>query len=94
MIALLNIVSEAKEDADHDGFTPDAPISQEQLTELLKLADESGADKRKFCEVMGVEGLALIPQSKFGEAKKQLQRKLRAKQELEKRAKSDFPGDR
>ena len=94
MIALLNIVSEAREDADHDGFTPDSPISKEQLAELMKLADDSGADKRKFCEMMEVEGLALIPQSKFKEAKQQLQRKLRAKQELAKRAKSDFPGDR
>jgi len=43
------------------------------------MADESGADKRKFCEVMGVEGLAQIPTNRFEEAKKQLQRKLRQK---------------
>lgn len=81
MIALLNIVTEAKDDADNDGFPPGpGPISQAQLQELIELADEGGADKRKFCEVMGVDGLAQIPTSRFEEAKKQLQRKLRQKQ--------------
>ncbi len=84
MIALLNIVTEAKEDADNDGFPPGpGPISQAQLQELIALADESGADKRKFCEVMGVDGLAQIPTSRFEEAKKQLQRKLKQKQAKE-----------
>jgi hypothetical protein len=39
---------------------------------------------------MGVEALAEIPQSRFAEAKQQLQRKLKQKKSQQ----SDFPGDR
>jgi hypothetical protein len=88
MIALLNIVTEAKEDADNDGFPKDGPITPDQLSTLVKLADEAGANKAKFCIVMGVESFADIPQSRFTEAKQQLERKLKRKQA------SDFPGDR
>jgi hypothetical protein len=63
MIALLNIVTEAREDADNDGFQKDDPITSAQLKELIKLADEVGADKAKFCEVMGVEAMPDIRQS-------------------------------
>lgn len=81
MIALLNIVTEAKEDADNDGFPPGPrPISQAQLQELIALADEAGVDKAKFCELMQVEGMAQITTDKFEEAKKQIARKMRAKQ--------------
>jgi hypothetical protein len=89
MIALLNIVTEAKEDQDNDGFPPNTNITKKQLEELIKLADEVGADKAKFCEVMGVEALAQIPASQFDLAKQQLNRKRKAKQQQ-----SDFPGDR
>lgn len=96
MLALLQIVTKAKTDADNDGFPPqkeDGPVSDKQLAELIKLADESGADKEKFCELMGVEAMAFIPASRFAEAKTQLNRKLKAKQrKLEQQ--SDFPGDR
>jgi len=88
MIALLNIVTEAKEDADNDGFAQDAPITAAQLKELIKLADDADADKAKFCILLNVESMADIPQSRFAEAKQQLQRKLKKKQA------SDFPGDR
>lgn len=92
MIALLNIVSEAKEDADNDGFPQkeDGPITKQQLAELEKLAKDGGADKAKFCEVMNVESMAAIPASRFEEAKKQLQRKVTAKQRID----DTFPGDR
>lgn len=92
MIALLNIVTEAKEDADNDGFPKDDPITPDQLKILIKLADDAGADKAKFCDVMGVESMAEIPQSKFVEAQTQLNRKLKKKQQQ--RQASDFPGDR
>lgn len=92
MIALLQIVTKAKEDADNDGFakSDDTKIDQTQLTELIKLADAAGADKAKFCVLMKVESMADIPISRFEEAKTQLNRKLLAK----KKAASDFPGDR
>lgn len=90
MIALLNIVTEAREDADNDGFKKDDPITQAQLAELVKLADEVNADRPKFCEVMGVGAMAEIRQSQFEQAKQQLNRKKKRKQQ----AASDFPGDR
>lgn len=90
MIALLNIVSEAKEDADNDGFAQkeDPPINQKQLAELIKLADDTKTDKVKFCALMDVESFAAIPQSRFAEARGVLNMKKRAQQA------SDFPGDR
>lgn len=91
MIALLNIVTEAKQDADNDGFAVDQPITEAQLKVLIKLADEAGADKPKFCAVMEVESMAAIPASRFTEAKAQLERKWKAKY---RKAASDFPGDR
>lgn len=90
MIALLNIVSEAKEDADNDGFTQkeDPQITQKQLAELIKLCDDTKTDKPKFCGLLDVESLAAIPQSRFTEARGVLNMKKRAQQT------SDFPGDR
>lgn len=91
MIALLNIVTEAKEDVDNDGHPKDGPITAEQLKELIKIADDAGADKQKFCVVMNVDSMAGIPQSRFAEAKQQLNRKLKKKQAT---ANDGFPGDR
>lgn len=93
MIALLQIVTKAKEDTDNDGFPKDAPITADQLRILVKLADEAGADKPKFCELMKVNAMAEILQSQFVEAQTQLQRKLKRKQQRA-AAHSDFPGDR
>lgn len=96
MIALLQIVTKAKEDVDNDGFDKpkdDGRISFDQLKGLIKLADEAGADKAKFCGVMKVDSMADIPVSRFEEAKTQLNRKLAAKQKKAVTA-SDFPGDR
>lgn len=89
MIALLNIVTEAKEDQDNDGFPPSTTITKKQLEELIKLADDVGADKAKFCEVMGVEAMAQIPASQFELAKQQLNRKRKRQAPA-----SDLPGDR
>ena len=87
MIALLNIVTEAKEDADNDGFEQKVVtlISQKQLKELTDLARDVKANVDKFCEMMNIETMADLPASRFEEAKTQLNRK--------KRAQSDFPGD-
>lgn len=88
-IALLNLISEAKEDADTDGVELGGNVSPAQLKALIKLADDSGADKVLFCGVMKVPSMAEIPAARFEEAKTQLERKLRAKAK-----KADFPGDR
>jgi len=90
MLALLQIVTKAREDVDNDGFKVDDPITQVQLVELIALADKAGADKAKFCVVMNVEAFADIRQSRFEEAKKQLNRKLAAKRKRD----DTFPGDR
>jgi hypothetical protein len=92
MIALLNIVTEARDDADNDGFPQVIPISKEQLADLIKLADAAGADKQKFCEVMGVESFAAIPATRYEEAVKQLNRKL-AKRQKELQAKLQEGGE-
>ena len=94
--ALLNLTSRGEDDDGKAGGAP-IPISAEQLKALIKLADEAGADKAKFCNVMKVDAMADIPASRFEEAVGQLQRKLKAKAlaDAKKREKeSDFPGDR
>lgn len=93
MIALLNIVTEAREDQDNDGFPQqdNSFVSPAQLAELIALADAGGADKRAFCALFEVDGMANIPAAKFEEAKKQLQRKVNAR--AKKPQASDFPGD-
>lgn len=74
MIALLNIVSEAPQDADNDGFAKadETLISKKQFDELVALAKDVKADVPKFCDVMGVEDLRHLPADRFEEAKAQL----------------------
>lgn len=61
---------------DDDGKAEDATeINDEQLQELIDLADEVGADKRKFCAYLGIEALAHLPASKFARAKDALEAK-------------------
>jgi hypothetical protein len=68
---------------DDDGKTADIglPISEEQLTELIDLADEVGADKKAFCKYMSkkanlhIGGFAAIPASLFGTAMQALESK-------------------
>lgn len=77
-IALLNIISEAREDADTNGVTQHPAISAAQLKQLQKLAGEVGADIPKFCGVLKVETLADLPAARFDEAVGQLERKRKA----------------
>jgi hypothetical protein len=68
---------------DDDGKTAEIglPISEEQLTELIDLADEVGADKKAFCKYMSkkanlhIGGFAAIPASLFGTAMQALESK-------------------
>lgn len=71
--------------ADDDGNAAggSVPISPAQLQELIALAEEAGADKIKFCELMKVPGIAAIPSHRFDEAKAQLYRKLRSAQKAQ-----------
>ena len=92
---LLNITSKGEDD---DGKKSEGlePIDENQLLYLIKLADEAGADKIRFCTMMKVDSIAAIPRLRFGEAKAQLLRKLKDKKAKDAKVKpaSDFPGDR
>lgn len=73
----FNIITTDKDD-DGNGAaskTPDAPISEEQLNELLTLADNVGADKEKFCKFYEISSFAEILTSQFGKAKEALTKK-------------------
>lgn len=60
---------EGNVDDDGNGATGDGPISEEQLAELIAIADDVGADKAKFCKFAKVESFADIYKSKFDKAK-------------------------
>src|SRR3990167_1432506 len=51
------------------------PISQGQLAELIKLADDVGADKARFCKFYGIASLAEITVSNLEKAKAALNSK-------------------
>jgi hypothetical protein len=91
LLMIFNVTIDGGRDRDDDGNAAAGifKIDAEQLAELIKLADEVGADKAKFCVLMGVSSLADIPLKRFEDAKAQLNRKKKAK-----RQQSDFPGDR
>lgn len=44
------------------------PLTQEQAAKLIADMDAAGADKQKFCEFFGIEGIALLPRGKLAEA--------------------------
>jgi len=91
LLMIFNLTIEGVRNTDDDGNAAGGifMIDEDQLQELIELADEAGADKKKFCEVMKVASMAEIPLKRFEEAKKQLMRKL-----AQKRKSDIFPGDR
>ena len=58
----------ATNDDDGEAAGAGEKISQEQVAQLVALADEVGADKIKFCKYLKVESLADIPLTKFKNA--------------------------
>lgn len=72
--AILNIVAE-DEDDDGNGVDALAPITDEQVSELIELADKVGADKEKFCKFAGIESFADILKKDFAKAKGMLEAK-------------------
>jgi hypothetical protein len=75
-IALLNITSEAKEDADKDGFgeAPTADkITEAQAKVLIALVDSSGVGGKRFCEKYGLEKVADLSAKSLAEATKALE---------------------
>lgn len=64
---------------DDDGKSAEASdtITQEQLGEIVALADEVGADKEKFCNYFKIGGIAELPANKFKDAIDALEAKRR-----------------
>lgn len=79
-MALLNITSRAPMDKDDDGNAADPNfwVSEEQVTDLVALMDEVGADRDKFCNFLKVDTLAHLPKKRFQEAVKALEAKRKA----------------
>lgn len=74
----FNVVTTERDDDGNDaGGTSDGPISESQLQELIKLADEVGADKAKFCRFYNITSFAEIQLSQFEKAKNALKQKAR-----------------
>ena len=89
---LLNIVTRGEDDDGGPRREPQPTLSLEQHAELIKLAEEAGADLARFCAMLKVDSLVDIPALRFEEARAQLLRKKKAREQD--KAKSDFPGDK
>ena len=77
---LSSLVGIAPEDDDGQSLTQDKPvtlkaISEDQVDELLAIADEVAADMGKFCAYLGVKSIAQIDVQQFGTAKAALEKK-------------------
>lgn len=77
-LALLNITSRGHDD---DGWSAGAEstITEAQRDALNILADNVGADKRRFCEFFGIASIAELPARDYQRAERMLQDKARAK---------------
>jgi len=71
----LLIFNIATEDDDGQAAGRGKSITDEQCNELLALAEDAGADKRAFCEWLGVDSFTAIPANRFDKAKNALQKK-------------------
>jgi ERF superfamily len=84
-IALLNIISEAKEDADTDGHTgnfknakggglaevPDQEtVDEGQIVKLVELIEWCGIGTKRFCEHYSIAKVADLPKNLYGAAEK------------------------
>lgn len=71
--ALLNLTSHGEDDDGKEGGTNH--ITDEQVDELIALADEVGADKAKLCEFFEISALANIPVGMFEKVKETIELK-------------------
>jgi len=63
--------------ADDDGQSAegDGPISDQQVEEMIALANEVGVDKQRFCKLFKINAFAEIRKSQFGRARQMIQAK-------------------
>lgn len=73
LVQMLGIAASDDDDGDAAGIGE--YVNEAQLKELLKLADDVGADKIKFCKYKNYPSFAEIPAKKFAEAKSALEAK-------------------
>jgi hypothetical protein len=79
LVLMLGLAAAKDDDGKAAGFVgEDGPISEEQLAELIAIADEVGADKAKFCKFAKIDSMADVVKSKFEAAKAALRAKGRA----------------
>lgn len=67
---LLKMIFNISVGADDDGNSAGSgeKITEDQLAQLVALADEVSADKAKFCQYMKIDSLAALPLSRFKQA--------------------------
>lgn len=78
---LLNINTRGEDD-DGQATKRIEPITDAQKKELEVLAKKADANMDKFLELFGIEKLEELPTGRFGEAKAQLNRKIKSQQAL------------
>jgi hypothetical protein len=74
--AVCNALNLVGADADSDGHPETEFISREQAQKLINDLDDVDADKRAFCEYLGVDSIAAIPASKLKTARQAVTRKI------------------
>lgn len=79
MIFDVNVVNEDDDGNAAGGIQGAAPLTGEQFTKLNDKLEEVGADKKKFCEHFGIEGVARLPQKQFEQAMNMLDQKAKKK---------------
>lgn len=79
LASAFNIATTDRDDDGNaaSGGAADGPISEAQLRELIKIADEVGADKARFCKFYNIASFADIQASQFEKAKEALWKKAR-----------------
>jgi hypothetical protein len=71
----FNIITTEKDDDGNRAGGASLPITEAQVNELIKLADDVGADKARFCKHYNITSFADILQSQFQKAKSALEAK-------------------
>jgi hypothetical protein len=71
---IFNLVIGEDKDG-NDASDSGGVVTQDQLNQLVSLADEVGADKAAFCKYMGIDSFAALPAKNFGRAVTALNRK-------------------